>query len=1203
MGTLADLQNSLNSEAGNRNAGGATQNCPKADKPAIFVLVGRSDTMAAVSGVSVEISGATKESKNTAGDGLARFDPVKKGKHKIKAKLTDTQLQDFLPPDDGAVTVGAGDVGTHMILLGGKPNLEVTVMLKQGDWKNPLPDIVVELEKGTEKTSAKPSGLAKFTKVKPGKYTVRVKLTPEQEKKYVACEPAKVTLTAGVDAKLTLELVPAVSNAIRITRLSRWFVPGHESCDLGYKLEGRKYAADKVELEVHASNYCELNGWNDGLPTFKPLADTPVFTQSFGGKNVDEKADVKIDTWKGTTSCTKGILAPAADVATRHIHAACSPYTVLFRYYKAPGDNKARLELTPFWPVFKDGKAKADSLKITWKIKNTTKLKQGQIVIWDRDGKEVFKKELEEGDVTQGDHNFTWNGKVEGGGEIEPAKQPYRVQVQAFAAPGEQEGLALAAMHTEVRIRVHKDRNPATDKNYQPVDDKKDLRVDVGNLIAGRTAAPVRADGRIWMQYRLAMAGFHPGPVDGKARPEFTLALKEFQRSYPKRRPGGAGDYQRLTADGSENDDTKNALEDLVISPSPRPWFGNPGDRSDMARDDGRARFADPTKDLIVWVDDRHSYTGSDDPDIRGTVFQMGDYRGVMSIGDQRVTKDADSIARPWIPVQTQVQLLLKSQQLDTNDDPTTDATLLEHMRAATGPLRIDWSFEEIDWDYANDELGDGPVALVDTGRYRRDYTRTKTFLKHTFEKLKAKHKRKDVERNAVYVNCPEKEGGIRPASLATYNEKAFGTGDNHLAPWKNATDKDTESVVTCVHDVVGQTKAQFFTKAHGRAGAFFVPSRIAGDGYRVRAQLRFEAGGGYDFPNLKVLAARYPSLPQGYSASLRLWRKCSLRAYLKWSNTAQQWDALSVSFPEFYLPAFTHFVYEGGVSRKYALNDIFDLGQPAQVNAYKDIVATRVSNFYKLRDKATMTVDPKYVYPYFPEDNFGWPFNSTKNCAFGDLYDDQITQELLNATWRSYRERLMFELVKRIETKYGILRGHIVVEFDASPEYNLEEYECDGACGGKYWYIEKGAGGTMANKACPSPGCAGKVQRQAPAQIFASGYNGLPLPAVGTCLGATWIFSTGTAETWAHEVGHHKHLEHAATAPGAQPKQHDSKKNSKGAFANGTAKANKNWDRNCVMSYASDAEQLYFDGKSVLRIRGWRVESLKSPGSGKQDP
>src|SRR5437879_200134 len=46
--------------------------------------------------------------------------------------------------------------------------------------------------------------------------------------------------------------------AIRIDSMSKWFIPGQESCDASYSLEGEDKNAKKVQMEVYGSNYCTL---------------------------------------------------------------------------------------------------------------------------------------------------------------------------------------------------------------------------------------------------------------------------------------------------------------------------------------------------------------------------------------------------------------------------------------------------------------------------------------------------------------------------------------------------------------------------------------------------------------------------------------------------------------------------------------------------------------------------------------------------------------------------------------------------------------------------------------------------------------------------------------------------------------------------------------------------------------------------------
>ncbi len=139
-----------------------------------------------------------------------------------------------------------------------------------------------------------------------------------------------------------------------------------------------------------------------------------------------------------------------------------------------------------------------------------------------------------------------------------------------------------------------------------------------------------------------------------------------------------------------------------------------------------------------------------------------------------------------------------------------------------------------------------------------------------------------------------------------------------------------------------------------------------------------------------------------------------------------------------------------------------------------------------------------------------------------------------------------------------------------------------------------------MGGASCPALGCAGDLNNQGTIPYA----NGLPLPAVGVALGATWLFTNSNAETWAHEIGHHRHFEHAASAPGDEPTLHDSENNStQNWVTRGVAKVkDQHWDRMCNMSY-SRKPNLCFCGKCLLRNRGWRVIGLTAPGTDVIEP
>jgi hypothetical protein len=115
------------------------------------------------------------------------------------------------------------------------------------------------------------------------------------------------------------------------------------------------------------------------------------------------------------------------------------------------------------------------------------------------------------------------------------------------------------------------------------------------------------------------------------------------------------------------------------------------------------------------------------------------------------------------------------------------------------------------------------------------------------------------------------------------------------------------------------------------------------------------------------------------------------------------------------------------------------------------------------------------------------------------------------------------------------------------------------------------------------------------------------PRIAVGINMGAAWLYAGGDSQTWAHEMGHHKHLQHAqanggsdAGAPGFSLAQHDSVPNP--ARGGKPRWHRRGWDCFCVMGYDKEPPQR-FCGKCLLKLRGWPVEGIESPGGGVGGP
>jgi hypothetical protein len=880
-------------------------------------------------------------------------------------------------------------------------------------------------------------------------------------------------------------------------------------------------------------------------------------------------------------------------------------------------------------------KPKAESLKASWEIKHTDKLKHGILKIFDGKDRIVFQSALKLDDhLKKGEHQFEWSGKYNqdvknsiDGDTVIHEDMPYRLQIQAHTSCDEADGLALAAMHTEVRLYVHPQTLAPKDHLYDVWDAASSMQLSLAPLVPGDP--PAEKDGTKWFRYKLAEAGFHPGPItdDAAADNAYKIALKEFKRSVPKDGSVGGTNFTRLTIDKNEDEDTRTAIKTLRASDRRR-WFGdlqriiNNDDDPDLSDEDIKTKLTDKAQDVVIWADDRQYYTAGQGKDENNNNFLSGstdaeafglkNYRGKMDIADDKTTRDTESIPRPWIPLSTEPRLVSRTKGLyDSIPLNITDEDRAA-MLVAIGPLRMDWTFDELHPD----------ISIINAGAYDRKYTRSRFYVWWALDQYKGKHIRKDTNREAVYTNSREDLGGIRPehdVDLDKYYQRVFGHGKLSLNPWlANSVDANM-SIATVYHDhmTTGQKKnMDLFSKALGRTGVFFNPSNIAGDGYRIRAEICFAKFTGYDFENLGSLDARYPVTPQVHSARLRIWRRSSMRGYMCWAGTATgNWTGLVNGFRDLYKASHVYFIHEGKLAQNFAVSDVFDPSDAGHVSRFKDIIHNNTSEAF-LRDKTKITLKSDHIWPWSDRDDFGWPKISPVNLlTYSDLKKKWLNKVVFNKTWRSYRSALLLALVKEAE-KRGRLRGHFFVEFKSSPAYFIEKYVCTNPTSHTYWYIEKTGAPSPPNGPCPAPGCGTGGYTLQATGTGKNRANGLPLPAVGIALGATWLFTSSNADTWAHEVGHHRHLEHAASAPGAQyaPRKvtdpvpngelHDSQDNDTQNWGVlGETEASKmDWDRCCTMSYTKGGSR-YFCGKCILRNRGWKVQSITYPGKSTAEP
>jgi hypothetical protein len=215
---------------------------------------------------------------------------------------------------------------------------------------------------------------------------------------------------------------------------------------------------------------------------------------------------------------------------------------------------------------------------------------------------------------------------------------------------------------------------------------------------------------------------------------------------------------------------------------------------------------------------------------------------------------------------------------------------------------------------------------------------------------------------------------------------------------------------------------------------------------------------------------------------------------------------------------------------------------------------------------------------------------------------------------WKGYQGRIMgnsysrwvyhliLRLIHEVEENRGLFRGHVLVEFLGSPQVWLQRFRC-GNGHVEYQVVRALQPVGTVLRACSTPGC----PRNLRATNTSTGPNNIINTAYGLALGGSFLITLSNNEDWpwwTHEIGHNRHLQHAAGEDGNQPQQHDSVNNTSDAALQADAGIGadwKRWDRVCTMSYtdsravgaAGGDDRQQFCGKCLLKNRGWRVEKL----------
>ena len=616
------------------------------------------------------------------------------------------------------------------------------------------------------------------------------------------------------------------ATAVSITSMDAWFLPGEERCGIFYQLEGLKERAQLLDFDVYASNYCEATAQvKDDLVdyTYADTPDVPILQRSVSSAATQRQSG-PIELWQGESEAASGVLAKR-DGGKRYINAASSPYTVVLRYSKTAAKT-AFVILHSFWPRWSgDGDRRSlvsDSVRVRWTTKNCPGGLQGQIQLFDKD-RMVWQQYLAPAHCGNGDQEFDLPDEAKA--KIEEDFMPYRVQIQLHTDQDTDDGFAIAAMHTEVRLFTDQAIGTfGADHEEEP----QVLPLALAPYYAGPAPPEDSAKGR---KLRLAKGGYHPGPVaDGEDQAPYLQAVRELQRDHIRH-----GSTERLRADGTIDASTKTAI--AALAPDRRPLFGDQDGKNLKGNDRIASALNDNNTPATVWVDERHNDTETDAAPHKALAANL----------------DAASPCRPWIPLEVTIPVLRRSDSLTSGAIPD----ITKASRAATGPIRVDWTFRDLE-----------PEDQIDTADDTAERARAHTFPEDSLPTIRGTHNGKDA------WNCTAAQGGLRGAD---YYKAPYGTDADSLMPWKALGDSGAGAVCSVVHDDLGQDKAQLFTTHLGAAGVYFHPSNIGGDGYQLRAQVSFrDLPSGATHPNWKVLRERYDptKLAQVHSAPLRVRRK-----------------------------------------------------------------------------------------------------------------------------------------------------------------------------------------------------------------------------------------------------------------------------------------------------------------------------------------
>ncbi len=516
---------------------------------------------------------------------------------------------------------------------------------------------------------------------------------------------------------------------------------------------------------------------------------------------------------------------------------------------------------------------------------------------------------------------------------------------------------------------------------------------------------------------------------------------------------------------------------------------------------------------------------------VQSLFYEKGDQ--FQTAGEIRYDEDQRRLNDPFIPVIAKISLLSKK-------DAKVDAP------EAVGPVKVGWRVED-------------PPEVGMNQRYQIDVRHDPTKPSDDKQRLKYMEavqtwvaaNAKFSDGTAFVKNCPTSVGGKADLAQIFLSYKPFKITTPSKVPCSEAS-----------VDTSDPWKALL-----GRTGVNFCPSKIAGDTYRILADLDFTGA-----PNAEDLKKWHGADANGRNARkvetgvVSIWRRARFAKIVQWPGVAladYKLDRVQLDYEQCYI---NMAVPQGG--------DLVDITTVITGDEYQELIKVfqpknlkpQLTGIVGADDAERMTEDatPGRVKLWFIP--LWQKFELTKDCLYGRDVPEQ--EDIPGANYESALQALFYDrtngfvykvsrpMAKLISDKLRAKepQAHMVVAFRPHQPVDILKDPSDESKG---------------------------YHKQNYVAAFVS--HGLADGIVTYDLGDTDRRGYVTV----HEFGHHNFLYHHEGAGDSHPAHHDTS------------------DHNCIMSYPTGTApglpgkyNPLFCGKCNLRLRGWKVTGASIPAN-----